>query len=95
MISESDVFHINFYKKEKFNGSCRGMHYRIAAQEEDGERFLLVTEWPGPYNYDTTPEEKKTRKRVSFSDEGLKEAVAWLNGVWEEKYRDSGGKAFR
>jgi len=29
MIERTDIFNINFYKKERFHGSYKGMHYRI------------------------------------------------------------------
>ena len=35
MIQKNDVFNINFYKKEKFNGSYKGMRYRIEKQETE------------------------------------------------------------
>ncbi len=87
MIKNSDVFHINFYKKEKFYGSLQKMRYRIAKIETEDKNGLLVTVWPGPYNYDTTDEALKQSEQFAFSNDGLKEAVDWLNGIWQEKFQ--------
>lgn len=79
MIHAEDVFHIPFYKKEKFNGSYRKMNYRIEKKESDDSTVLLVTVWPGPYNFDSTEEGKKVTAEFEFSDQGLADAVAYLN----------------
>ncbi len=33
MVHPSDLFNVNFYKKEVFYGSDRGMHYRLSREE--------------------------------------------------------------
>ena len=35
MIERTDIFNINFYKKERFHGSYKGMHYRIEKYEPE------------------------------------------------------------
>ena len=87
MIKNSDVFNINFYKKEKFYGSLKKMRYRIAKIETEDVKGLLVTVWPGPYNYDTTEDALKQSKEFAFSNDGLKAAVEWLNDVWQKEYQ--------
>lgn len=87
MIKETDVFNINFYKKERFSGSYGKMRYRIAKKEEEDKKNLQVTVWPGPYNYDTTAEESKVRAEFAFSNEGLKEAVAYLNRMYQDSFQ--------
>lgn len=84
MIKTTDVFNINFYKKEVFHGSCGWMRYRIAKKEEEDRKNLQVTLWPGPYNYDTTADEMKVRAEFAYSNDGLKEAVAYLNAQYEK-----------
>ncbi|MFR5601193.1 MAG: hypothetical protein ACLTKI_01980 [Lachnospiraceae bacterium] len=64
------------------------MNYIIQKVTEEEESFLEGIVWKGPYNSDTTPEEKKIRQRFPFSEEGIQLAVAWLNeqreqGDWE------------
>ena len=60
MITTEDVLSLNFYKKEKFTGSYRGMRYLLekSKDEEDADIFRCHI-WPGPYNYASTPDEKK------------------------------------
>ncbi len=87
MIKETDVFNINFYKKEMFNGSCGKMRYRIAKKEEEDKKNLQVTLWPGPYNYATTAEDLKITAQFEYSNQGLKDAVAYLNQQYETSFR--------
>ena len=48
MIARTDIFNINFYKKERFHGSYKGMHYRIEKYApEEGDTVLQVIHTPG------------------------------------------------
>lgn len=87
MVKRTDVFNINFYKKEHFSGSLGKMHYRIAKKEEEDKKNLQVTVWPGPYNYDTTAEELKERAEFAFSNEGLDNVVVYLNKRYQESFQ--------
>ena len=40
-------------------------------------QFRAIT-WPGPYNYDTTPEDQKTSATFPFTEEGRRQAVDWV-----------------
>ncbi|MFR4350292.1 MAG: GNAT family acetyltransferase [Roseburia sp.] len=97
MIMNEDILNINFYKKEKFTGSYQGMRYLIQKDsvttdppvgsdvpEEKSDAFR-ATIWPGPYNFDTTAEEKKTTAFFPFTADGKKTMVAWLNEQWEKR----------
>ena len=42
---------------------------------------LKATIWPGPFNFDTTPDEKKTTHLEEFSEAGMEAIVAWLNNT--------------
>ena len=100
MITNEDILNMNFYKKEKFTGSYRGMRYLIrkasvpeedakSGADESGEApqrdVFSVTIWRGPYNYDTTPEEEKTTCCFPFTPEGKQQVVDWLNAQWESR----------
>lgn len=85
MITNEDILNMNFYKKEKFTGSYRGMRYLIRKDSVPEEDAFSVTVWRGPYNYDTTPEEKKTTCRFPFTPEGKRQVVDWLNAQWESR----------
>ena len=96
MITSDDILNMNFYKKEKFTGSYLGMRYLIkkdsepenpddASEDAPRRDIFLVTIWPGPYNYATTPEEQKTVVTFPFTPEGKQQVVDWLNGQWEAR----------
>ncbi len=95
MIQRSDILPMAFLKKSDFTGSHKGMRYRLdrqsrdilsdAGEKEGTEEFLLCTIWPEPLNYISTPEEKKTRKEFSFDEDGVVDAVAWMNDMLFEK----------
>ena len=87
MITGKDVMHIGFLKKSRFLGSDAGMRYLLqAVKDEDGNITALeAAHWPEPFNWEKTPEEKKTRKQFAFSEDGIAEALEWLNEA-HEKY---------
>lgn len=92
MIKRDDILSMEFLKKTEFTGSCQGMRYRLeGVSREEGKR-LLATVWPEPYNYVTTPEEKKQRAEFSFDEDGVTDAVAWMNDrlfADRERWQDS------
>ena len=56
------------------------MHYRIEKYEsEEGDTVLRVTVWPGPYNFDTTPDEQKNCASYPFTEDGLTQVCDHLN----------------
>ena len=83
MIQRVQLFPINFYKKEKFNGSDGKMNFRLGKTEvEEGEEkktLLRGTVWEGPFCYDVTPKEKMEIKDFDFSDDGICQAMDWFN----------------
>lgn len=90
MIDLHGVISMPFLKKSRFTGSYRGMRYvlqkaeRVIGEAQSGEAektetVLQAVIWPEPLNYENTPEEKKHSRDFSFDQDGLWEAVAWLN----------------
>ena len=79
MINRSDLVPLNYYKKEPFYGSYQGMRYRVTKSED----ILLATVWPEPYNYDSTPDEKKHSAEFEFTQEGVIQAYQWLDEQYE------------
>ncbi len=75
MISAADILCMEFLKKSEFTGSHQGMRYRM---ERSGDE-LLCTIWPEPFNFHTTPEEEKESKLFTFDEDGVEDAVAWMN----------------
>ncbi len=79
-IDLSGQISLSFLKKRRFTGSFKGMRYILFMSPED---MLRAEIWPEPMNYECTPEEKKHGKDFSLSEEGLKDAIAWLNGEYQ------------
>ena len=88
MITGKDVMHIGFLKKSAFKGSDAGMRYIMQAKkdEEGSIAALEVAYWPEPFNWEKTAEEKKVRTEFAFSEEGITEALEWLNRMHEEHF---------
>ena len=60
-------------------------------EDPEGGKKLLVTVWPEPFNFLKTPEEKKQRAMFSFDEDGVVDAVGWMNDrlfenkkLWDE-----------
>lgn len=84
MIERMQLFPLNFYKKERFNGSMGKMNFRLGKMEketEDGEKqvILLGTVWKGPFCYDVAKKEEMETKEFPFSEEGICMAMDWFN----------------
>ena len=81
MIKRGDILSMEYLKKTEYTGCHQGMRYRLEKQEKDDEKKLLVTVWPEPFNYTSTPEEEKTRETFSFDEDGVGDAIAWMNDL--------------
>lgn len=90
MINRNDILSIEYLKKTEYTGSCKDMRYRMEKTEKEEGARLLVTVWPEPYNYINTPESDKHRKEFDFSEDGITDAVAWMNDClfeWNQAVR--------
>ena len=86
-IHRMDIFNIRFYEKSPFHGSFQGMHYRIEKIiDENEDKKLRVTTWPGPYNFDHTDDCLKESALFEFSNEGLDAVTEYLNRHHREHY---------
>lgn len=86
-IERMDIFNIRFYEKSWFHGSFQGMHYRIEKiTDENEEKKLRVTTWPGPYNFDHTDDSLKESALFEFSNEGLDAITDYLNQYHREHF---------
>lgn len=70
---------IAFLKKSRFTGSQLKMRYLMQKSEVDGEEKLETVTWPQPFNDEKTEEALKNRRLFAFTEDGIKDAVAWLN----------------
>jgi hypothetical protein len=79
---------MEYLKKTEFTGGYQGMRYRLEGVGGEEGKQLKVTVWPEPFNFFTTPEESKTSELFSFDEDGVVDAVAWMNDrYFEEKKR--------
>lgn len=86
MIDLSGMISIPFLKKTVFTGSCLGMRFMIKkVSDDDGDRIRVIV-WPGPFSYEATEDEKKISHDVPFSQDGILEAVKWLNEHYEAEF---------
>ncbi len=88
MIQREDILSMEYLKKTEYTGCHQGMRYRLEKMENDEGKKLLVTVWPEPFNFASTPEEQKTRETFSFDEDGVVDAIAWMNNLlFEQKDR--------
>ncbi len=87
MIQRDDILSMEYLKKTEFTGCHKGMRYRLEkAEGEDGETKLKCTVWPEPFNFFKTPEDKKESDLFFFGEDGVVDAVAWMNDrLFQEK----------
>ncbi len=79
MIQREDILSMEFLKKSEYTGSHQGMRYRLEGEAGEEGKVLRVTVWPEPFNFFKTPKEEKISAVFAFSEEGVTEAVAWMN----------------
>ena len=70
---------IKALKKEPFSGSHCGRRYYLTLADER----LTVYLYPEPWCFEATPEDQKERNDFPFTQEGLDEAVVWMNERFE------------
>ena len=70
---------IKALKKEPFSGSHCGMRYYLTLTDER----LTVYLYPEPWCFEATPEDQEERNDFPFTQEGLDEAVVWMNELFE------------
>lgn len=77
-ISLKGMFSLALVKKERFCGSYNGMRYMLCKKDEQ----LQASVYPEPFSWEATPDEKKQSELFELSEQGIAQAVQWLN----EKY---------
>lgn len=80
MIKREDILSMEYLKKTEFTGCHQGMRYRLeGVTDAEGQKRLRVTVWPEPFNFFTTSEEEKESAEFLFHEDGVVDAVAWMN----------------
>lgn len=86
MIDLTGMISIPFLKKSVFTGSYREMNFMLKkVSDDDGDKIRAIA-WPGPFSFAVTEEEKKVSHDVGYSQDGILEAVKWLNEHYAEYY---------
>lgn len=83
MLSREDFLSLNFVKKEDFTGSHRGMRFMLHQETAGEEKKLKVYLWSEPFGFEATPDEEKISALFEFSEEGLAQAIDWMNENYE------------
>lgn len=95
MIQRNDILSMEYLKKTEFTGCHQGMRYRLETSVDksdtaDGEgtagkKILCCTVWPEPFSFFKTPEEKKETAQFPFGEDGVEEAIRWMNSRLSEE----------
>lgn len=85
VIIREDILSMEYLKKTEYTGCHGGMRYRLEGVTDEEQKKLKVTVWPEPFNFFTTSEEQKESKLFDFCEDGVTDAVAWMNDCLFEK----------
>ncbi len=94
MLTRADFLSLNFVAKEDFTGSYKGMRFMLHKEVAEEEKKLKVYVWSEPFCFDATPDDQKLSELFAFSEEGLAQAIDWMNERYvlvhsrEESIRD-------
>lgn len=83
MLKRENFLSLNFVKKEDFTGSHKGMRFMLHQETVEEEKKLKVYVWSEPFGFDATPDEEKLSELFAFSEEGLAQAIDWMNERYE------------
>ncbi len=78
MIKKEDILSLEFLKKTEYTASHEGMRYRLGKISGETAKLQAYV-WPEPLNFIKTPDDKKQCAEFEFSEEGIEDAVAWMN----------------
>ncbi len=86
MIVREDILSMEYLKKSEYTGCHQGMRYRLEGVSQGEVKKLKVTVWPEPFNFFSTPQEQKQSELFDFEEDGVLDAIAWMNDrLFEEK----------
>ncbi len=85
MIERNDILSIPYLKKTTFSGSYQGMRFLMKMDKGEEKNTLVATCWEEPYSYDAVRDEDKISEVFEFSEEGIRQAVDWLNENWKQR----------
>lgn len=86
VINREDILSMEYLKKTEYTACHQGMRYRLEGAMQEEKKVLKVTVWPEPFNYFNTKEEDKTVNYFSFDEDGILDAIRWMNQrLFEDK----------
>ena len=83
MLTRADFLSLNFVKKEDFTGSHKGIRFMLHQETVEDEKKLKVYLWSEPFGFEATPDEEKISELFEFSEDGLMDAINWMNEKYE------------
>ncbi len=98
-IPKEEFFNFRHYEYgEAFFGSYKGMRFRLAREplenvfftpvDQRGPANFKATVWPEPYAYGKTDDSLKTDALFDVTEEGMEEAVKWINEQYESRIEE-------
>ena len=95
MLERNDFYKFTFFDYgEADYGSYKGMRYRVAVEplkklfgkkpEDKAEAKIRAYAWNEPLDYFKA--EDKTFADFEYSEDGVKDAIAWLNDEWFRRF---------
>lgn len=88
MLQREEILSIGYLKKTTFSGSSEGMRFLLKKETKEEDTVLLVYAWPEPFSFDHTPSEQILSCEKAFTEDGIQDAVQWLNAVHDTICRD-------
>ncbi|MBQ2706048.1 MAG: GNAT family acetyltransferase [Agathobacter sp.] len=84
MLTYDEVLNLNYYKKTSYTGWIKPLRFLIKMEKpEKSEAIFHAWVWPGPYIFDLTDDSLKLDKTASFSEDGKREIVDWINEQYD------------
>lgn len=82
MITKEVLAPLEYIKKSELTGGFEGMRFKLYKKAvEDGTRLGCAI-WPEPFNFLKTPDEEKKFEEFEFSEDGIDDAIRWMNQEW-------------
>lgn len=92
MITKDVLAPLAYIKKSDLSGGYEGMRFKLYKLQKEEETRLGAVVWPEPFNFLKTPEEQKVYSDFEFSEDGIDDAIRWMNQQWidnSDKYEQA------
>lgn len=86
MIDEKEILPFNFFSYGGvYSGGHNGMRYMIKRTGKKPDFIINAMVWCGPYASTAVNPKDITQKEFEYSEEGRKEAIEWIQKMYEER----------